>query len=319
MFRSWRMTVLLMVAVARQRRSGRWACTCCSGFTYNVLASMLPPLVIILAIADDVHIVQHFNHELRATGSKEHAFKSRVQPPVRAAARRQRHDRARAAVAGDERRRRVRAFGIGAAVGVMVDFVMSLVFVPTLLTLVKPETGRGAAGTLVAGADAARWRGSRSATHGRAVGDGLVVIVVSRVRHRAAARRHQPHQLLRRRIIRFTSRPTLIDQELSGIYSFNILLEGPPDSMKSPDALRRMEQLRPRLEQLPFVRKVVSVADYVKRVNRELNGGDAAAAVVPASARSDRAGTVRLRPVGRGPARARARRRPATIRVRRSR
>jgi predicted RND superfamily exporter protein len=64
---------------------------------------------------------------------------------------------------------------------------------------------------------------------------------------------------------------TVIDQELSGIYSFNILLEGEPDSMKSPDAMRRMEELRVRLQKLPFVKKVVSVADYVKRVNRELS------------------------------------------------
>jgi len=48
--------------------------------------------------------------------------------------------------------------------------------------------------------------------------------------------------------------------------------------------LRRMEELRVRLEKLPFVRKVVSVADYVKRVNRELNGGADAAAVVPPAA-----------------------------------
>jgi uncharacterized protein len=54
--------------------------------------------------------------------------------------------------------------------------------------------------------------------------------------------------------------------------------------MKSPDTLRRMEELRVRLQGMPFVRKVVSVADYVKRVNRELNGGDESAAVVPASA-----------------------------------
>jgi predicted RND superfamily exporter protein len=76
----------------------------------------------------------------------------------------------------------------------------------------------------------------------------------------------------------------VIDQELSGIYSFNILLEGEPESMKSPDALRRMEELRARLEKLPFVRKVVSVADYVKRVNRELNGGSESQNVVPDSA-----------------------------------
>jgi predicted RND superfamily exporter protein len=54
--------------------------------------------------------------------------------------------------------------------------------------------------------------------------------------------------------------------------------------MKSPDALRRMEELRVRVERLPFVRKVVSVADYVKRVNRELHGGGDAAAVVPPGA-----------------------------------
>jgi predicted RND superfamily exporter protein len=54
--------------------------------------------------------------------------------------------------------------------------------------------------------------------------------------------------------------------------------------MKSPDTLRRMEELRRRLEKLPFVKKVVSVADYVKRVNRELNGGDPSQAVVPAGA-----------------------------------
>ena len=35
----------------------------------------------------------------------------------------------------------VRTFGIGAAVGVMVDLAMSLVLVPTLLMLLRPETG----------------------------------------------------------------------------------------------------------------------------------------------------------------------------------
>jgi predicted RND superfamily exporter protein len=76
----------------------------------------------------------------------------------------------------------------------------------------------------------------------------------------------------------------VIDRKLSGIYSFNILLEGPPDSLKTPEALEKMEDLRVQLLALPHVKKVVSLADYVKRVNRELNGGDAAAAVLPASA-----------------------------------
>ena len=76
----------------------------------------------------------------------------------------------------------------------------------------------------------------------------------------------------------------LIDRQLSGVYSFNVVFEDLPDSMKQPDTLRRLDALRQELEALPHVKKVVSIADYVKRVNRELNGGNPAAAVIPASA-----------------------------------
>ena len=53
-------------------------------------------------------------------------------------------------------------------------------------------------------------------------------------------------------------------------------------AMQTPETLARMQELQVRLERLPYVKKVVSLADYVKRVNRELNGGEPAAAVVPA-------------------------------------
>ena len=139
------------------------------GFTFNVLASMLPPLVMILAIADDVHIVQHFTDELRATGSKEHAFKSRVRhlfAPLLGASATTALGLASLATSDVVA---VRAFGIGAAVGVMVDFVMSLVLVPTLLMLVKPSTGRGTAGALPRWRRCSGWRASRCGTRRRVV------------------------------------------------------------------------------------------------------------------------------------------------------
>jgi len=69
MFRSWRITVLVIVStlVSVVWTMGLFVVM---GFKYNVLASMMPALVIVLAIADDVHIVQHFVHELRDTGDK---------------------------------------------------------------------------------------------------------------------------------------------------------------------------------------------------------------------------------------------------------
>ncbi len=110
-----------------------------AGFTFNVLTSMLAPLVIVLAIADDVHIVQHFDHELRVSGNKAIAFKSAVThlfTPLLGASGTTALGMLSLATSDVVA---VRAFGIGAAIGIMVDFAISLVFVPTLLTMVRPD------------------------------------------------------------------------------------------------------------------------------------------------------------------------------------
>jgi uncharacterized protein len=73
----------------------------------------------------------------------------------------------------------------------------------------------------------------------------------------------------------------VIDDQLSGIYSFQILLEGPAESLSEPENLQRMDRLAGELRKFPDVKKVRSAADYVKRVNMELRGGDPAANLVP--------------------------------------
>src|SRR5688500_5482553 len=252
------------------------------GFTYNILASMLPPLVIILAIADDVHIVQHFNHELRATGDKEHAFKSSVRhlfAPLLGASATTALGLASLATSNVVA---VRAFGVGAAVGVMVDFVMSLVLVPTLLTMLKPSATMAPQERYFLGPmQRVAHFSMRHAKRVVLVTSVLMAVGLFGLRWLRVDTNHinffaQDHPRHRS--------ADVIDRQLSGIYSFNILLEGEPESMTTPDTLRRMEELRVRLQQLPFVRKVVSVADYVKRVNRELNGGAESDEVIPASA-----------------------------------
>ena len=159
---------------------------------------------------------------------------------------------------------------------------MSLVFVPTLLMLVTPDVREAPQERYLLGPMQRVARFSIRHAAPVATVTVLLMLLASAGAFRLRvdtnhinffAEDHPLHQSA-----------TVIDEQLSGIYSFNILLEGQPDSMKSPDALRRMEELRDRLETLPFVRKVVSVADYVKRVNRELNGGEEAARIVPAGA-----------------------------------
>lgn len=55
-----------------------------------------------------------------------------------------------------------------------------------------------------------------------------------------------------------------------------------PEGFNSPEALRTLEALQARLAKLPVVGKTTSVADYVKRINRELNGDDPRMETIPA-------------------------------------
>ena len=279
-FRSWRKTLLAMFAVLV---SLLWTLGLYSlmGFSFNVLASMLVPLIVVLAIADDVHIMQHWDEE-RRHGGVEQAFKATVAhltAPLLGASATTALGMLSLATSNVVA---VRSFGVGAAVGIMVDFVISLVLMPTLLTLVKAETAEAPHEKYFLAPLKAIARFS-CARPGRvlAVSVGLAVLASLGILRLRVDTNH---------ISFFSANHPLgqsaavIDKELGGVYSFQIMLEGPPESLKTPDALQRVDRLEEALRRFPYVRKVTSVADYVKRINKELNDGRADANVVPADA-----------------------------------
>jgi predicted RND superfamily exporter protein len=281
MFRSVRTTLIIFVAVGV---SVVWTLGIYSllGFGFNVLTSMLTPLVVVLAIADDVHIVQHFDHELRASGDKKRAFISSVThlfAPLLGASGTTALGMLSLATSDVVA---VRTFGIGASIGIMVDFVISIVFVPALLTLVERQ---------VEAPPQERWLMRPLQNAGRLAYShpGLVLVVAAVTAIIAAVgatrlRVDTNHINFFAKSHPLSQSAEVIDRQLSGIYSFNILLEGPPESLKTPDAMARIERLSSSLEQLPYVRKVSSVASYVKRVNQQLTEGDQASYRIPDSA-----------------------------------
>lgn len=269
MFRSWRQMLLTLVAVLV---SILWTLGLYDlmGFNYNVLSSMIVPLIVVLAIADDVHIIQHYGEERRRVDART-AFTSTVQhlfAPLLAASGTTALGMASLATSNVVA---VREFGLGSAVGVMVDFAISIVFVPTLLGWLKPETREAPQQTWLTGPMMAIARFSTR----RAGAVMLTSIVLTAV---AAA------GLWRLRVdtnhINFFAKDhplsqsaSVIDGRLAGIYTFQIFLEGPADALKQPDALARIDRLETRLRTLPFVKKVTGLPDYVKRAHRELGPG----------------------------------------------
>ena len=186
------------------------------GFTYNVLASMVVPLIVVLAIADDVHIMQHWDEEAsadvaytisRTPSPRRHRLEASVTTAL--------------ACSGHERGGRGSIVRIGSAVGIMVDFAISLVLMPTMLSLVKPETAetpheRYLLPPLMR---AARWS-TRHPGRVFACGGGAADVGGHRLR---VDTNH----------INFFSRTHLlgrsaavIDPKLAGVYSYQIMLEG---------------------------------------------------------------------------------------------
>jgi hypothetical protein len=164
----------------------------------------------------------------------------------------------------------VREFGMGAAIGVMVDVVISIVLLPTLLGALKPAVAPPPQETWFSGPMRRVARFS--------IRHAWLVLAVTAAAGLAAA-----SGMLRLRVdtnhINFFSpahplarSAAVIDSKLGGIYAFQVLLEGPPESLRQPGILARMDRLEDELRGLPFVRKVTGLPDYVRRIHRELGG-----------------------------------------------
>jgi predicted RND superfamily exporter protein len=77
----------------------------------------------------------------------------------------------------------------------------------------------------------------------------------------------------------------LFSREMGGAMPASLVIDtGRPDGVKDPAVLRAIETLQRDLTAQQLVGASLSVADYLKRINQVLNGGDAAAHALPADA-----------------------------------
>lgn len=276
LFRSWRKTFLTLAAVLV---SVVWTLGLYDllGFNYNVLSSMIVPLVIVLAIADDVHIMQHYGEARRGrndAGAHEAAFKSTVThllAPLLGASGTTALGMASLATSQVVA---VREFGLGSAVGVMVDFVISIVVMPTLLGWLRPEPAPTPQEAWFLGP--LRRLSQFTIRRARLVFGIAVVAAALALAGLWRLRVDTNHMNFFAAAHPLAAASGVIDSKLSGIYTFQIFIEAEPDRLKQPDVLARMDRLEDEIRQMPFVRKVIGLPDYVRRVHRELGDGGAA-------------------------------------------
>jgi predicted RND superfamily exporter protein len=75
----------------------------------------------------------------------------------------------------------------------------------------------------------------------------------------------------------------VLERKLSGVVRTVVTFEGEPGAMKRPEVLKAIAAIDAFVEKQPMVNTSISLADLVAEENQAFQGGDPAAAVVPAS------------------------------------
>ena len=246
------------------------------GLKINVISTILAPLLMAVGVADSIHILSQYYEDLEEGMTREQsivaAFGNVFTPCLLTSL---------SSAAGllsllASALAPIRVFGALAALGVIIAFLISMVLIPVVLSFLKPPSGRflesKSSGTL-AGLLASLGRlGTRHAPVVAAVSIilslGAVYSLTLLVVGTNSMDYFKESDPVRRAV-------DFVDTHIGGTVSLEFLLEGEMEgAFKEPEILAKVEALQSFLGDLPGVTGTFSIADYLKEMNRVMQGGD---------------------------------------------
>jgi predicted RND superfamily exporter protein/outer membrane lipoprotein-sorting protein len=181
----------------------------------------------------------------------------------------------------------IRAFGIFTGLGILSALVLEMTFIPALRSYLPPPGEReqtrereervwdritaGIAGWVVG---PRRWRiYAGAAALGALWLFGMTQVVIE-----------TSSKLYFSKSLPFQQDDLALNARLGGTNTIYVLIDGQEtDAIKDPRVLRGMDAMQHFLEQQPHVGKTLSLADFIKRMNKALNGDDPAFDTIPDS------------------------------------
>lgn len=106
----------------------------------NVINNIIPVLLIIVGISDSIHMLSRYREELSRTDDRDEAGRKTIHAIAAACALTSSTTAAGLASLVVSQTVMLRTFGIVAAVGVMLAYLVTVFFVPTVMTWVKPPS-----------------------------------------------------------------------------------------------------------------------------------------------------------------------------------
>jgi predicted RND superfamily exporter protein len=280
---------LAVVAIAVVWTAGAMAA---AGIPMYTISTMLPVILIAVGIADALHVLTHFEDLVIADAQRDAPTLVRqlmddLNPPLMITT-------LTTAVGFMSlwwaEMPPFKIFGLFTAIGIIFCWLVSIVFVPAMLSLMRPH---------VSGYLAHR-RALRVHNESGVLARVLVRSARSMMKHRAAVT-----VVVLGLVVAFgigaqrlyvdsswmgdflddsevVVSNDLLNEKFDGTIFLNVVVDGgEPDALKSPELLKRLEDMVGYVESLPHVGGSVSLVDFVKTANRSLHANDPAYEILP--------------------------------------
>jgi predicted RND superfamily exporter protein len=260
------------------------------GFTINIVTYIIPTLVLIVGVADSIHILVKFNQELNYGRDKRVAVKLTIQKIGAAILLTSLTTAVGFLALVSTNITMIREFGGMVAVGVILAFLVSITFIPAMLMILK---------TRKKSSFEKMTKGFRHRLLEKVVvinNRHYKVIVVSSFFMVALfifyAMKVDQHSSLMEdltKVNQLYDDMTFMEKQMGSVLPFEVivsvrdngqLVEG---GIKNPKILKAIETLQKKLDSIPEIGKILSVIDYLSEMNMAFHEGDKAFRTIPAS------------------------------------
>ena len=293
-YRSLR-SVLLPLAVVVAAVIWTLGIMAATGFPMFFVTSMMPVVLMAIGVADGIHILSRYYDELlehpdtSSSAAVLAAMREMWQPVVLTSL---------TTAAGflsflTSAMVPIRYFGVFTGVGILAAMVFSLTLMPALLSLLSPTVSRGLRRQMSRSGDLAAtgWAASLLSRLGRGVARRPVAVWVPTALVVGLCLFGAQHIVVDASVIRmFDARhelrvgDTILREKFQGTVPIYVAIEGQEaDRLKDPQLLAQLDRLQATVEQDPQVGGSLSLAEYIKRMNRVMNEDRAEMEVVPSS------------------------------------
>jgi len=257
------------------------------GFPINVITAIVPSLLLVVGSTEDVHMISEYFNGLASGLNKLEAIKHMAAITGLAIFLTALTTFLGFATLASNKITILKQFGISAAFGLMANFIITIVIVPTALRIfglprVFKKKKMGEFGAL--SDKVFRKIAHTNITRRKPIAIAAVIITVLALIGASKLKVNTDFISYFKENTEIRKRSADAHEVLSGVINFFTVIEtGEQDKVKDPSVLKHISDLQGYLETLGRFDKSTSLADYIKIMNREMNGGDPSFTTIPDS------------------------------------